>query len=61
VVWQQIAVTGSRNIGTDLTIKIIRLSSVLEMAAMVGIDPSSDELARASRLGVPTTGEGQTD
>ena len=54
----KVAVIGSGNIGTDLMIKVIRLSRVLEMAAMVGIDPASDGLARASRLGVPTTAAG---
>lgn len=54
----KVAIIGSGNIGTDLMIKIIRTSDVLEMAAMVGIDPESDGLARAERMGVPTTHEG---
>ncbi|MBF6244491.1 MULTISPECIES: acetaldehyde dehydrogenase (acetylating) [Nocardia] len=54
----KVAVIGSGNIGTDLMIKVIRHSTVLEMGAMVGIDPESDGLARARRLGVPTTSEG---
>jgi acetaldehyde dehydrogenase len=54
----KVAVIGSGNIGTDLMIKVLRLSQTLEMAAMVGIDPTSDGLARASRLGVPTTSDG---
>jgi acetaldehyde dehydrogenase len=54
----KVAVIGPGNIGTDLMIKVLRLSAKLEMAAMVGIDPSSDGLARAARLGVPTTHEG---
>jgi acetaldehyde dehydrogenase len=53
-----VAVIGSGNIGTDLMIKVIRLSETLEMGAMVGIDASSDGLARAARLGVPTTADG---
>ncbi len=52
------AIIGSGNIGTDLMIKIMRTSKVLEMGAMVGIDPASDGLARAERLGIPTTHEG---
>ena len=33
-------------------IKILRLSTVLEMSVLVGIDPQSDGLARAKRMGV---------
>lgn len=52
------AIIGSGNIGTDLMIKILRHGRHLEMGAMVGIDPASDGLSRAQRLGVATTHEG---
>jgi len=54
----KVAIIGSGNIGTDLMIKIMRLSDVLEMGAFVGIDPESDGLKRAERLGVPITADG---
>jgi len=54
----KVAIIGSGNIGTDLMIKIIRTSPRLQVAAMVGIDPDSDGLARAQRLGIPTTHDG---
>jgi acetaldehyde dehydrogenase len=52
------AIIGSGNIGTDLMIKVLRNSQVLEMKVLVGIDPESDGLARARRMGVATTSEG---
>lgn len=52
------AIIGSGNIGTDLMIKIMRMSDRLEMAAMVGIDADSDGLKRAARLGIATTHDG---
>ena len=54
----KVAVIGSGNIGTDLVIKIQHLSSRLEVAALVGIDPASDGLARARALGVRTVDTG---
>jgi acetaldehyde dehydrogenase len=52
------AIIGSGNIGTDLMIKIMRTSNILEMGVMVGIDAKSDGLARAKRMGVAVTHEG---
>ncbi len=54
----KVAIIGSGNIGTDLMVKIMRGSSLLEMAAMAGIDPASDGLARAARLGVAASDQG---
>lgn len=53
-----VAIIGPGNIGTDLLIKIMRKSSLLIVTAMVGIDPNSDGLARAKRLGIATTAKG---
>ncbi|RYE04380.1 MAG: acetaldehyde dehydrogenase (acetylating) [Sphingomonadales bacterium] len=54
----KVAIIGSGNIGTDLMIKIMRLSEVLEIGAFVGIDAESDGLKRAARMGVPITAGG---
>jgi acetaldehyde dehydrogenase len=54
----KVAIVGSGNIGTDLMFKILRLSDDLELSAMIGIDAASDGIARARRLGVPTTTDG---
>ena len=52
------AVIGSGNIGTDLMIKLLRGAGPLRMRVMAGIDPASEGLARAARLGVATTADG---
>ena len=54
----KVAIIGPGNIGTDLMIKIMRTSDVLEMGAMVGVDPASDGLTRAARMGVAITSDG---
>ena len=54
----KVAIIGSGNIGTDLMFKVLRQSKVLRMGALVGIDPESDGLQRAAKLGVAVTHEG---
>lgn len=54
----KVAIIGSGNIGTDLMIKIMRTSKILEMSALVGIDAQSDGLARAGKFNIATTHEG---
>ena len=55
---RKVAVIGSGNIGTDLVIKLTRVATNVELAVLVGIDPASDGLARARRMGISTVDNG---
>lgn len=51
------AIVGSGNIGTDLIYKLER-SEVIELTAVIGIDPESDGLKRAEKAGYQTFSNG---
>ena len=52
------AILGSGNIGTDLMIKVIETSDVLELVLLIGIEQDSEGLRRAREHGITTCDRG---
>ncbi|XAY04008.1 Acetaldehyde dehydrogenase [Paraconexibacter sp. AEG42_29] len=56
----KVAILGTGNIGADLLYKL-RAADDVEVALFAGIDPASEGLARAAKLGVRTSSNGIED
>lgn len=54
----KVAILGSGNIGSDLMFKILRDPGHMQLVLLAGIEPESEGLARARKLGIPASHDG---